>query len=91
MKNLITKSLLAKAESDYVETHNFSMLNEAVEAHEKRASLSTEVVIFLSHKHSDKALVQQVVALFKSLGIRVYIDWLDSSMPPVTSTLLQTD
>lgn len=85
MKNIITKDLLAKAEAKFVEAQNFSALNEAVEIRAKRASLSTEVSIFLSHKHSDKDLVRQAVALFKSLGVSVYVDWLDSSMPPVTS------
>ena len=85
MKNIITKKLLSLAEEDYLKTHNFSVLNEAVEAHNNRDASFKEVTIFLSHKHSDKALVKQAIALFNSLGINVYVDWLDSSMPPVTS------
>ena len=84
-KNLITKDLLAKAQADFIATQTLSALNEAVEIHEKRASLNTEVTVFLSHEHSDKNLVKQAVALFNSLGVSVYVDWLDSSMPPVTS------
>jgi hypothetical protein len=86
MENLITKELLAEAESKFVEGQSLASLNEAVELHAKRASVSTEVTVFLSHKHSDKELVRQAVALFKSVGVAVYVDWLDSSMPPVTST-----
>ncbi|HMO52379.1 MAG TPA: toll/interleukin-1 receptor domain-containing protein [Kiritimatiellia bacterium] len=84
MKNLITKELLAEAENKYIEAANESVLNEAFAAHTKRASLATELTVFLSHKHTDSLLVRQAVALFKSLGVEVYIDWLDSSMPPVT-------
>lgn len=85
MKNLVTKELLAEAQSKFVENQSVTILNKAFEAHAKRASLRTEVTIFLSHKHSDRDLVKQAVALFQSLGVDVYVDWLDSSMPPVTS------
>ena len=40
--------------------------------------------IFLSHKHSDKELVYEIVKLFKKLEVDVYIDWLDDDMPKET-------
>lgn len=43
------------------------------------------VTIFLSHKHSEREILKQVVALFKSLGATVYLDWLDKGMPTATS------
>lgn len=86
MEKLITKELLAKVESEFVEKKSLASLNEAVELSSKRASISSEVTVFLSHKHSEKALVRQAVSLFKSVGVSVYVDWLDSTMPPVTNT-----
>lgn len=41
--------------------------------------------VFLSHAHSDKDLVQQAQIIFKNLGIEVYVDWMDESMPQVCS------
>jgi hypothetical protein len=41
--------------------------------------------IFLSHSHDDKEEVKKAVVFLRSIGIRVYIDWLDPSMPPFTS------
>jgi hypothetical protein len=41
--------------------------------------------IFLSHSHDDKEEVKKAVVFLRSIGVRVYIDWLDSSMPPFTS------
>ncbi len=40
--------------------------------------------IFLSHSHHDADLVQKIVVILRSLGIRVYVDWLDDSMPKIT-------
>lgn len=41
--------------------------------------------VFLSHAHLDKDLVQQAQIIFKNLGIEVYVDWMDESMPQVCS------
>lgn len=41
--------------------------------------------VFLSHAHLDKDLVEQAQAIFKNLGIKVYVDWMDESMPQVCS------
>jgi hypothetical protein len=85
MKNLITRELLAAAEENFREKRSYAAINEAYEAHAKRAALQTEVTVFLSHKHTDKDLVRQSIALLSSLGVSVYVDWMDSSMPPVTN------
>lgn len=36
---------------------------------------------FLCHAHKDRALVQGVVNLLRQAGWRVYVDWMDGSMP----------
>jgi predicted esterase len=50
---------------------------------EQRAfSKSTSTTsIFLSHAHNDKAIVEQAKLFFEHLGISVYIDWADQTMP----------
>ena len=40
--------------------------------------------IFLSHSHHDEYLVKKIVLLLKTLGVEVYVDWLDDTMPSST-------
>ena len=40
--------------------------------------------IFLSHSHHDSSLVKKIVFLLKTLGVEVYVDWLDDTMPSST-------
>lgn len=41
--------------------------------------------VFLSHSHTDKDVVEPAVVLLKSIGVTVYVDWKDGTMPTVTS------
>ncbi len=36
--------------------------------------------VFLSHSHSDREEVERVAALLRTLGVDVYVDWMDSTM-----------
>jgi hypothetical protein len=40
--------------------------------------------IFLCHSHADKTIVNKAIVLFEKLEMKLYIDWLDESMPPIT-------
>lgn len=42
-------------------------------------------MIFLSHKHDEFSIMQDVVAFLKNEGVDVYVDWMDSSMPAYTN------
>jgi hypothetical protein len=57
-------------------TKTFS-LNEA-----KSRAVKT---IFLSHSHSDKDVIEAAVVLLRSIGVNIYIDWKDESMPAITN------
>lgn len=37
--------------------------------------------IFLSHSHTDKDVIEQAKIFFENLGISVYVDWADKTMP----------
>jgi len=37
---------------------------------------------FLCHSHSDAALVKGLVQILKEQGWNIYVDWMDSTMPP---------
>lgn len=40
--------------------------------------------IFLSHSHHDAELVKKIVLILKHIGVKVYVDWMDDSMPVTT-------
>ena len=42
-------------------------------------------MVFLSHKHDEQDILQDVVAFLKDEGVDVYVDWMDSSMPAYTN------
>ncbi|MBE7646731.1 TIR domain-containing protein [Tenacibaculum finnmarkense genomovar ulcerans] len=46
--------------------------------------------IFLSHSHKDKNKVEQAKIFFENLGISIYVDWMDSTMPESTSGITAT-
>jgi len=81
---LLTKASLHEALDDLVRSEGVSVLNEAV-GQIKRASRTGEVTLFLSHKHDDVEPLKDAIALFHSLGVHVYVDWLDETMPTVIS------
>jgi ribulose bisphosphate carboxylase small subunit len=41
--------------------------------------------VFLSHSHQDKRIVKGLINYLAEQGIKVYVDWNDTSMPRVTS------
>lgn len=41
--------------------------------------------VFLSHSHHDKALIVQAKTFFENLGISIYVDWADETMPEKTN------
>ncbi len=45
---------------------------------------SQGITVFLSHKHDEMAVLEDVICMLKSLGISLYVDWLDEGMPKDT-------
>ncbi|WP_318344372.1 toll/interleukin-1 receptor domain-containing protein [Flagellimonas baculiformis] len=43
------------------------------------------ITVFLSHKHDDSEVLEHVIEMFTSLGVKVYVDWQDEDMPTKTS------
>ncbi|RXR16347.1 TIR domain-containing protein [Flavobacterium amnicola] len=41
--------------------------------------------IFISHSHLDKAIVEQAKIFFENIGISIYVDWADATMPERTN------
>jgi len=77
----ITETELANYRS---QTKTFSADN-IVSLNESYSRDRTRPMIFLSHKHDEQTILQDVVAFLKKEGVDVYVDWMDSSMPAYTN------
>lgn len=64
---------------------NEQALFESHDISKKSASYSTKKSVFLSHSSADKAALPAVIQLLESLGVNVYIDKTDKSLPQQTS------
>lgn len=82
---LITKSQLRQARSSFENTRSSTALLTALNESKTRSSFTSEVTVFLSHKHSDAEEFKDAIALLKNRGVSVYVDWMDNDMPKYTS------
>ena len=79
---LFTREIFASISNKNRGIQTFSkVLNEA--RNEKKSDTTTSV--FLSHSHHDKDLINESVAFFKGINVKVYVDWLDETMPEKTN------
>ena len=83
MEKFLSKQLLNKVTSGNL-NESRSIFANASEAR-RRYKYSYEVSIFLSHKHSEKDIIEKVIVLLDKLGVYVYVDWLDYAMPATTN------
>jgi len=80
---ILTKSKLARiADSKAGYIQKSVILNESRSYSNK---LHSKTSIFLSHSHSDRGYIEDVVVFLRKMGVEVYIDWMDDSMPKETS------
>jgi TIR domain len=49
------------------------------------ARVQGRVTAFLSHSHSDKERIKPIIKILNSVGVDIYVDWLDNEMPTSTS------
>lgn len=62
-----------------------SNIQNPLQKNTNRKSLSYRSTIFLSHSHNDNDIVINVIEFLLTFGIYVYVDWLDPTMPHITS------
>ena len=82
---LITKSYLNSTRKLYESSQPYESLKRAVNLSKQRNSLSSEITIFLSHKHDEVKELENAIALLQSVKANVYVDWTDEGMPNTTS------
>jgi hypothetical protein len=49
------------------------------------AKATSTTSIFLSHSHTDKDVIEQAKIFFENLGVSIYVDWADETMPESTN------
>jgi len=81
---IISKSRLSQIRASAESRRAYGWLNEAVQA-KSRSPRTTEVTVFLSHKHEELKELKDVIGLLEDTGVSVYIDWMDEGMPASTS------
>jgi hypothetical protein len=81
---IINKRELVNLANIKTEFNTYNARNIVNEARRFSRSLYT-TSIFLSHSHLDEELVESMIIFFRTLGVDVYVDWKDDSMPASTS------
>ena len=81
MEKLISRDLLSNVQSF---SKQFGNTVFEAKAKRQRTKFSFETSVFLSHKHGETEIINQVVALFSGLGVGLYIDWEDNGFPTST-------
>ena len=65
-------------------TKTFSADN-IVNLNESYSRDKNKPMVFLSHKHDEFSILQDVIAFLKDVGVNIYVDWMDESMPKNTN------
>lgn len=78
---ILTRSQFSSIAESKSGTRLKGMVNES-RMFSKSNSLTS---IFLSHSHLDKDVVEQAKIFFENLGISIYVDWADETMPEKTN------
>lgn len=60
-------------------------LSGAVNEQRTFSKTNSSTSIFLSHSHLDKAKIEQAKLFFENLGLSIYVDWADQTMPERTN------
>jgi hypothetical protein len=83
--SILTKTRLTALTEEKLGTRVFSqVINES----KQETRTTATVTVFLSHSHDDleKIEADKVIVLLRRVGVRVYIDSADTTLPPFTSS-----
>jgi hypothetical protein len=79
---IITKAQLAGIARNNAGSRGLSgFVNES----RKFSKTNSNTSIFLSHSHHDKDVIEQAKIFFENLGVSIYVDWADKTMPESTN------
>lgn len=78
---IFTKQQFQTIANNKARSQGYTTLSESRSFSEYSAKTS----VFLSHSHHDRSLIAQAKTFFENLGISIYVDWADETMPQRTS------
>ena len=84
IKYFISKEQLKDERKD--EVRFTRVINQSIQTRSRQPRYN-EVTVFLSHRHDDIDVMNNVISLLKGCGVDVYVDWMDYEMPKQTSGL----
>lgn len=83
-------SIISKARlSTITETRDgYKTFSDVLNEAKKESKLTATTTIFLSHSHDDlkDGIVNKAIVFLRKIGIRIYIDSNDASLPPFTNS-----
>jgi len=79
---IITKSRLSRIVDSKAIYNQKSVIFDGARKYSKSQYATS---VFLSHSHHDRDCVKDTVVFLRQMGVDVYVDWLDDSMPKDTS------
>lgn len=56
----------------------------------KNESSIAKTKVFLSHKHDEQEQLEGAISFLKTIGVDIYVDWMDDGMPKTTSGITAT-
>jgi hypothetical protein len=68
-----------------VEKVGFIGLSGPINESRKFSKTVASTSVFLSHSHKDKEVVKEAKIFFENLGVSIYVDWADQTMPERTN------
>lgn len=85
---IITRNELRSKAVGYVGSNRLKggVINES----RKFTRTQSKTSVFLSHSHKDKDVVEQAKILFENIGVNIYVDWQDETMPQTTNGVTAT-
>lgn len=72
---------IAKRETNY----NPIIENRIVDEARQNGPSFHRTSVFLSHSHLDAKIIKPVVVFLRSMGVDVYVDWMDETMSKATN------
>lgn len=80
---ILTKSRLSSVTEVQL---GYSTYTRTLSEVKNQARSNATATVFLSHSHSDAALIDKVLVLLRKSGVTIYVDRTDSGLPPTTGS-----
>lgn len=84
MKKLISQNTLDLFYREQLKEKGKGHIEWVKQEQKEKKNLKYNTSIFLCHSHLDKTIVNKIILLFNKLGVDIYVDWMDTTLPVKT-------